>query len=179
MCIKNTTNRFGIVAILLHWIMAALIIGLLIIGLYMVDLPISAQKLKFYGWHKECGLLVLMLAVVRLTWRLRNITPTLADLPRWEALAARIVHGIFYFFMFVQPITGWLITSSAGIPASFFGLFTVPTLVSANAVHQALFTEIHQWSAYALIGVFCLHVGGALKHYVIDKDHILQRMLWP
>jgi cytochrome b561 len=179
MLIKNTEHRFGLIAILLHWIMAIIIIGMLILGLYMADLPISAEKLKYYGWHKEFGILVLMLAIVRLTWRLSNVTPSLLNLQTWERLLARAAHYAFYFFMFALPISGWLLTSAANVPPSFFGLFTLPSLVSASETQRLFFTEIHEWLAFALIGTFCLHVAGALKHFIIDRDDTLQRMLKP
>lgn len=81
--LKNTKESFGLVAICLHWLMAFLIIGLLILGLYMVELPISLQKLKLYGWHKEYGLLVLFLFFLRLSWRILNTTPEL-PIVWWE-----------------------------------------------------------------------------------------------
>lgn len=176
--ITNTKNRFGIMAILLHWIMAILLIGLLALGLYMTRIPISLEKLKLYGWHKEFGMLAFMLVIVRLTWKFRNTTPSL-NLLRWETIAARTVHGAFYLFMFALPISGWIITSAAGLPVSFFGWFLLPNLVSANEAPRILFSEVHQWLAYALIVVFCMHVSAALKHYFINKDNIMQRMLWP
>jgi cytochrome b561 len=176
MQITNTENRFGIVAIFLHWVMAILIIGLLALGLYMVELPISYQKLKLYGWHKEYGLLALMLVIVRLIWRITNTTPSLS-LPLLEKIAARSMHWAFYIFMFAMPITGWLITSAAGLPASFFGLFVLPNLVSPNEELRILFEEIHEWLGYALIAAIVLHASAALKHHFINKDDILRRML--
>ena len=176
MRIINTNDRFGIVTIFLHWVIAVLMIGLLILGLYMVAMPISLEKLKFYGWHKEYGFLVLGLAIIRVFWRLVNLTPELS-LPRWEEIAARSVHWIFYGFMFALPITGWLITSAAGLPASFFGLITLPNLVAPNEELRLLFQQVHQWLGYALIAVIGLHAAAALKHHFIDKDDILRRMI--
>ncbi len=173
---KNTVNAYGWVAIVLHWILAILLIGLLALGLYMVSLPISLEKLKFYGWHKEYGLLALWLAILRLGWRLINKTPYLA-LPLWEKIAARSVHWAFYFFMFVMPLTGWLITSAAGLPASFFGLFVLPDLVNPNEEQRLLFQVIHEWLGYGLIATIVLHTSAALKHHFINKDDILRRML--
>lgn len=177
MILKNTYKQFGIITILLHWLMALLIIGLLALGLYMVRMPISLQKLQYYGWHKEIGILVLMLAVVRLAWRLRNINPTLDSIPVWEQLAARAVHWLFYFFMFAMPITGWMITSSADLPVNFFGLFTLPNLVAASEPNRLFYTEIHEWLGYVLIAIVCMHTAAALKHHFINKDTILRRML--
>lgn len=179
MQIKNTINQFGVIAIVLHWIMAILLIALVALGLYMVRVPISAEKLKLYGWHKEFGILALMLVIVRLTWRLINVTPSLISLPWWERYPARAAHWAFYVLMFLIPVSGWLITSAAGLPVSVFGWFTLPNLVVANEVNRMLFTEIHMWLGYFLIVVFCLHVSGALKHYLINRDDIMQRMIKP
>lgn len=176
MRLKNSESRFGLIAILLHWIMAVLIIGLLAVGLYMVSLPIGLQKLKLYGWHKEYGFLVLALVVFRLSWRLFNITPHLS-LPWFEMLAARLVHLAFYGFMFAMPISGWLVTSAAGLPASFFGLFTLPNLVAPNEEWRTIFQMAHKWLGYGLIALIALHASAAFKHHFINKDDILRRMI--
>lgn len=177
MQIKNSQNNYGIIAILLHWVIAILLIGLLALGIYMVRLPISLEKLKFYGWHKEYGILALMLALVRIAWRFANATPLLNELALWERFAARLVHWAFYVFMFAMPITGWLVTSAAGLPVSFFGLFVLPTLIAPNEAQFNLFAEIHEWLGYGLIATIILHVSAALKHHFINKDDILRRML--
>jgi cytochrome b561 len=174
--LKNNPHHFGLIAKLLHWVMAILIIGMLICGLYMVDLPIGLQKLKWYGWHKEYGFLILGLVSLRLIWRLINITPELS-LPLLEKIAARLAHWAFYGFMFLMPLSGWLVSSAAGIPASFFGLFTMPNLIAPNEDLLQIFRWVHYWSAYALMGLIVIHIVAALKHHFIDKDEILKRML--
>lgn len=176
MRIFNSSKRYGVPAILLHWLIALIMIALLALGLYMVRLPISLEKLKFYGWHKEIGFLLLMLAMFRICWRLINVRPELA-LPTWEKLAALTAHWLFYLIMFALPITGWLITSAAGLPVSFFGLFVIPAIIPPNDQLLHLFELIHRLVAYFLIGLICLHTAAALKHHFINKDDILKRMI--
>lgn len=176
MQIKNSKDHFGIIAIILHWVMAILLIGLLALGLYMVNLPISFEKLKLYGWHKEYGILAFVLVLIRIIWRFANTTPQLS-LPLLEKIAARTVHWAFYGFMFAMPITGWLITSAAGLPASFFGLFVLPNLIDPNPDLIKTFEAIHKWVGYGLIATIILHTFAALKHHFINKDDILRRML--
>jgi cytochrome b561 len=176
MLIKNTQDRFGVVAITLHWVIAVLIIGMLCLGLYMVRLPASFEKLKFFGWHKEFGMLILSLVIIRVVWRFSNVTPELT-MPRWERIAARLVHWMLYAFMVAMPITGWLVSSAADLPISFFGLFVIPTLIAPNKELLDLFATIHGYLAYGLIALICGHVGAALKHEFINKDDILRRML--
>ncbi len=174
---KNTENHFGLVAIFFHWVMAILLIGLVVLGLYMTSLSISAQKLTLYGYHKEFGMLVLFLVMLRIVWRIGNTLPALTSLNIFERFAARAVHWGFYLLMIALPITGWLITSSAGLPVSFFNLFIIPTLGSPSPDLLKLFENIHEWLAYCLIALFCLHVLAALKHHFINKDDILRRMI--
>lgn len=176
--LRNTATRYGWVAILLHWSMALLIIGMLILGLYMTGLPVSLKKLKYYGWHKEWGTLVFMLAMLRILWRVGNPPPPLpAHMPTWQKWAAHSTHICMYLLMLLMPLTGWLLSSSAGFPVSFFGLFVLPDFVSANEAMRLLFTQMHKWLGYGLIALICAHVGAALQHHFIYKDDILRRIL--
>lgn len=176
MQIKNSDTHFGIIAIIFHWLMAILIISLLAVGLYMTDLTIGIQKLKLYGLHKAFGILVLILAILRIIWRLSNKTPMLR-IPKLELIAARLAHLALYAFMLAMPLSGWLMTSAAGLPPSFFGLFTLPSLVAPNDELRELFAQAHEWLAYGLITLIIIHTLAALKHHFIDKDDILRRML--
>lgn len=176
MQIRNNNERYGSIAISLHWLVALLIIGLLSLGLYMTSLPLGPQKLKLYGWHKATGLAVLALVLYRLFWRFINITPELL-LPWWEKLAAQLMHWGLYGLMIAMPLTGWLMSSAAGFPVSFFGLFTVPSLMPANDEWRHLFASMHEYLAYVLIAAITLHILAALKHHFINKDTILRRIL--
>ena len=106
-------------------------IGLIFLGLYMEPLPIHLHKLKLYGWHKEWGILVLLLATLRVLWRFWSPPPPLPmTMPAWQRLAAHSVHFAFYVFMFALPLSGWMISSAAGLPVSFFGIVVLPDLVA-------------------------------------------------
>jgi len=176
---KNTSLKYGLVAIFLHWIMAIIIISLLGLGLYMTQLPLSPEKIKLYGIHKEFGVLVLGLVILRVIWRLSNMNPLLpAYMPNWQKLAAYSAHFAFYIFMFAMPITGWILSSASGFPVSFFGLFTLPNLVQSSENLRFLFGNIHQFLAYLFIATILLHIAGTLQHYVIYKHNLLRRM-WP
>lgn len=175
MIIKNTEQRFGLIAITIHWLMAVLIIGMLILGTYMVTLPIGIEKLKLYGWHKETGVLILALVSFRLFWRLINTNPHLS-MPLLERIAARLAHWALYGLMFAMPMTGWLLSSAAGFSVSFFGLFTLPDLVAPNKALASILGDAHYWLGNALIALLILHTLAALKHHFYDKDDILRRM---
>ena len=179
--IGNTEARFGAVAILLHWSMAFLIIGLAALGLYMVALPdvgFNTRKIMLILFHKEVGLSVLALLAARLAWRLTHVLPQLAaHLPDWQKIVARFVHLCFYALMFALPMTGWLMSSAAGIPVSFFGLFTLPDFLPHDEYLFQQLIDIHKWFGYMLILFICVHVGAALMHHFVLKDDTLRRML--
>jgi cytochrome b561 len=179
--IKNTEGHYGIVAILFHWSMALLVVGLAALGLYMVTLPdvgFNTEKIVLILFHKQVGLLVFFLVVARLAWRVTQALPQLvAQIPDWQKIAARFVHLSFYALMFILPITGWIMSSAAGIPVSFFGLFALPDLVGSDDYLFYQFIEIHKWMGYVLIFLIVIHVGAALRHHFVFKDDTLRRML--
>ncbi len=178
--LANTAERYGVVAIALHWLMAALLITLIGLGLYMVSLPdagFDKIKVTLILFHKEYGMLALALAALRLAWRVGNILPALVErLPDWQKVAARFVHLAFYGLMFALPITGWLMSSAAGIPVYAFG-WILPDYIAHNDDVFHAFIEIHKWLSYALIACISVHVGAAFRHHFIFKDETLKKML--
>ena len=179
--IENTEDRYGTIAILLHWSMAFLVIGLAALGLYMVTLPdigFNTRKVMLVLYHKEFGLLVLVLLVTRLAWRVTHILPRLVEhLPDWQKIAARFVHLCFYALLFALPLTGWLMSSAAGIPVSFFGWFMLPDFVHREDELFRLYIAVHKWLSYVLILFILVHAGAALRHHFVFKDDTLRRML--
>lgn len=175
---RNTPLRYGYVAVTLHWVMAILVIGMLCLGLYMTGLSISLEKLKLYGLHKSFGVLIFMLVIIRLTWRFSSIIPALPfTLATWQKIAAHASHVALYACLLIMPLTGWLMSVTAGIPVSFFGLFLLPAPFATDHQWHEFFRQIHTWCAFGLIGLICIHVAAALQHHFIYKDTILRRML--
>lgn len=178
--IKNTMETYGWFAILFHWVMALLVIFMLCLGLYMASLPDhDPAKFKLISVHKEIGFTILILVILRSLWILNNIKPRLDQLPAWEKWSALIVHGLLYVFMFLLPITGWLMSSAAGHGISFYGWFTIPSILPKNEMLSDLFFDIHSSLAFIFIGLITLHVLAAMKHLIIDKDTIFQRICSP
>jgi cytochrome b561 len=179
--IGNTETSYGIVAVALHWFMAVILIGLVAVGLYMVALPdvgFDTTKIWLILYHKEFGILVLVLATLRLVWRVINALPRLVEhLPEWQKVVARFVHLCFYALMFALPITGWLMSSAAGFPVSFFGLFYLPDLIPYDDYLFQRFIVIHKWLGYALIPLIVIHAGAALRHHFVFRDDTLRKML--
>lgn len=178
MRIKNTKEKYGSVAIALHWFMALLILGQLILGVYMVNFSTELEKAKLFGWHKSVGVLILILITLRLAWRMHNIDPVLPKhIPYWQQLTSKIVHYLLYIVLFCLPPTGWMLSSAAGRSVSFFGLFELPKIINPNEQLAHFFTEAHQWLAFGLIGLLFIHIGAVFQHYIFYKYNLLKRML--
>lgn len=171
--------RYSKVAIILHWLMAALILGQLVGGIVMHKLTYSDLKVAMYQWHKTLGLTVLLLAVLRLVWRWMHRPPTLPQgTPAWQKAASHTTHVALYALMIGVPLAGWAYTSATprGFPTEWFGL-PVPDLPVGEGEAQAmLWKDIHKYLAIATIGLLLLHVGAALQHHFQKRDPVLWRM---
>ncbi len=178
MCFKNTLQTYGVIAKAFHWLMAIFIITLLAVGLIMADMENSPDKFKLYGMHKAFGIIVLFLVVLRLGWKVLDVSPLLpASISKVAQLGAKVVHLGLYILMFAMPITGWLMSSAAGFPVSIFGLFTIPNLVAPDKEFGKNMNELHEALAWILIVLITLHVLAALLHHFYYRDNILRRML--
>jgi cytochrome b561 len=183
---RLVADRYGAVAIALHWTIALAIIGLLALGMVMVRMtPASSLQFELYQLHKSLGITVLVLSILRLGWRLTHPAPPLpTTLKTWEARLARFTHLSFYVLMLVLPLTGWMMVSASvwNLPTIIFGLFRLPhlpvlsTLPDKKPIEEAL-KDIHEWLAVAAFALLLLHVAGALKHHFIARDDTLIRML--
>ncbi len=175
---RNSENQFGTFAKILHWLIALAVIGMSVVGLFMVEMKISPDKIKIYALHKSIGLTILSLMFVRLIWRCYSAPPHSLPMPRWQKNAARFTHFGLYFLLFLMPFSGWMFNSAANFPLRWFNLFAVPDLVSPNKSLQALAGEIHEIGFWLLAALVLLHVVASLKHHFVDRDDTLRRM-WP
>ena len=172
------TDSYTSIAKGLHWLMAILLFGLLALGFYMHDLPLSPQKLQLYSWHKWAGVTAFLLVLVRLAWRVTHIPPALpASMPKLMQLAAHAGHFLLYALMIAIPLSGWLMSSAKGFQTVWFGILPLPDLLDKNKELGQLLAQVHSALNFVLIAVILGHVGAALKHHFIDKDDILTRML--
>lgn len=172
-------NTYHPIAIGLHWLMALLMVGLLIMGLIMKDLPLSPEKLQLYSWHKWAGVSVFVLVWLRLLWRLAHPAPAWpADMPKWQRVLAHTGHALLYVLMVVIPLSGWLMSSAKGVSTVWFGLWPIPDLIGKDKALGDTLAVVHGGLNNLLMAVLLAHVGAALKHHFIDRDDVLRRM-WP
>ena len=165
-------------AVVLHWLIAALIIATFPLGLYMSDLPLSPHKLQLYSYHKWIGIIILSLVLLRVLWRLGHRPPTmLAGMARWQEISAQLVHLGLYALMLAVPLSGWLMSSALGFPVVLFGVLPLPDLIAANKATGELLKTVHEVLNYTLLSLVLLHVLAALHHHFILHDATLRRIL--
>jgi cytochrome b561 len=162
----------------LHWLMAILLFGMLALGFYMQDLPLSPDKLKLYSWHKWAGVTAFLLVGFRLLWRIAHRPPALpGSMPKIMQFAAHAGHLALYGLMLAIPMSGWLMSSAKGFQTVYFGVLPIPDLLDKNKELGDLLALVHQSLNLLFIAVLAGHIGAALKHHFIDKDDILTRIL--
>jgi len=128
--------------------------------------------------HKSFGMTVLMLAVLRLLWRLKNAPPALpAGMRPIERVLARATHVAFYVLLFVMPLTGWMMSSAKNYSVSWFGLFTWPNLIPKNEAAFNALRSTHDILSAVLFTIAVVHILAALKHHFWNRDNVLLRML--
>ncbi|WP_427964938.1 cytochrome b [Altererythrobacter sp.] len=173
-----TQARYSGVAMILHWLIAiAVIVNWRLAENF--EHAEDADKLYWITQHKALGITILILSVLRLLWRFTRRPPELAaSLAGWERSLARAVHVIFYVMLIGLPIGGWVASSFSHYPIDFWGLFNVPLLpVAENKELGHEIAEAHGAGATFLLLLVVLHIVGALKHTLIDKDGNIHRML--
>jgi cytochrome b561 len=175
---QSSSTRYSAVAQGFHWIIAGLIVTQFTLAWIADDLPLGMHKLALLARHKSFGMTVLMLAVLRLLWRLKNPAPELpAGMAPLQRTLARGTHIAFYVLLFAMPMTGWLMSSAKNYSVSWFGLFTWPNLIGKNEHAFDLLRSTHHLLGKVLFAVAVLHILAALKHHFWNKDDVLLRML--
>jgi cytochrome b561 len=168
--------RFTPLARLMHWSMAVMILAMLFVGIGMVSTATERYR-YLLALHRPLGILILVLAVVRLTYRLLNPAPPLpASLPKLQQAAAKISHIVLYALMFIMPLLGWAMLSAAPYPISLVDGFRLPAILSPDAALYAQLRSLHTDFALLFYAVILLHLGAALFHAWVRRDGVFQSM---
>jgi len=175
---KNTKDKWGWLSILFHWLTAFIVVGLFILGLWMVDLTYYDEWYRSAPFmHKSIGVTLFILTVLRIIWRRINEVPepinTHTD---FERKAAGFVHTGLYFLLLAVMLTGYFISTADSRPVDVFGLFKVPAVIHGINNQEDIAGVLHLILASILIGMAVLHGLAAIKHHFINKDRTLKRM---
>ncbi len=186
---RNSEVRYGLVAMLLHWLIALAIIGMLGLGLYMAEFARKGSLAQFelYQLHKSIGITILLLSIFRLGWRLANPVPAYPDSLRpWQKRLAKFSHLGFYALMIAMPLSGWAMVSASplNIPTFLFEAVPWPHLPVLSVLEnrekaEAMFKILHKILASGIFFLLLLHVTAAFWHQYGLRDNLLRRMLPP
>lgn len=169
----NQVTQYSSGAIWLHWLIAFALAAEIAIGFTM---PKDASGFALFQLHKSIGITILILTVVRIGWRLTHERPAKVE-GGLTGFLASAVHVLFYAFMILAPLTGWAVVSSAelDVPTLLFGVVPWPHLPIAQSLNHTI-EEAHELLAFLGLGLFVLHVVGALRHHIARGDDFIGRM---
>ena len=173
MSLRNTYQSYGLISKLLHAIIALLVICMLSVSFFMSDIGIS----NIYTIHKLTGLSILSFAIIMLVWELFNPKPAYPiTMARWEQILAKSVHHCLLLLIILMPMSGWIFSTAAGKPPMLINItLPFPGIAHSQTVIH-LFKDAHKVIAWIIIGLLSLHILVALKHWLLNKDGIMQRM---
>jgi cytochrome b561 len=175
MKITSEPSRFPISMRILHWLMAAMVLAMLFIGVAMVASLLDYHKLV--SIHRPLGIVILILVVVRFVNRRVHKVPLLP--PTMSPMERRVAHVsevLLYALLFIIPLVGWGMLSAGSFPIVMFGALHLPPILPASPVLYSLLRNAHTVLAFLLFGAFLAHMGAVLFHTLVLRDRILSRM---
>jgi len=168
--------RFSPLSRWLHWLMAAMVLAMLFLGIGMAA-TVSDRYRLLVAIHRPLGIAILVLVAIRLVNRLLHPPPPLPDsLPTLQRAAAKASHAVLYALMFLMPLLGWGMLSAAPYPVMIFGSLQLPPILPQSPTLYALLRALHTDCAYLLFAVFLAHLGAALMHGLIRRDGVFDSM---
>ena len=175
---RNSSSRYGLTSIVMHWLVAVTVYGLFALGFWMVGLDYySSWYRRAPDIHKSIGLLLFALMLLRILWRLASPAPAaLASHDRLTRLASHAGHWALYLLLFGVMVSGYLISTADGRGIGVFGWFEVPALITSIPNQEDIAGLVHEYLAWAVLILSGLHALAALKHHFIDRDATLLRM---
>ncbi|SHJ20751.1 cytochrome b [Wenxinia saemankumensis] len=177
---SGSAGRYRGPAQALHWLTALLVLSTLPAGAIMVEegLDRSVQD-ALYLYHKNVGIVILLLVVLRLIYRAIHPAPPLpGHVPPWQRRIAGATHGLLYALVLVMTVSGYLRVEAGDFPIELLDALGVPPLVPLSDDLAGAAQAVHFYARFALIALVLLHAGAALHHLLVARDGVFQRM-WP
>ena len=177
--------RYALTQRLLHWGIAIIVLGVLAGGLTISILDgFKGTKEALggeltgmlYKYHKTFGIVILVAMTIRIIVKLRLGKPEYAQpLSKFDRIASNSVHGLLYLLLLALPILGWLAMGAGGFPVQFFE-WNLPQLIGKDKELYATIMEIHGTCGWLVAVLLILHIGGAMKHWIVNRDGVMGRM---
>lgn len=183
MQLLNSPTGFGTASKFLHWAVFLLftyeyVVANMMLRLKQGDTLLGFTQGTLYNWHKSIGLVLLLLALLRITWRrtvaLPDWAPTLTPA---ERTMSGWTESVLYWCMFLMPVSGYLFVMAGGYGVKLFGIVDLPNLIGINETLASAARLVHVLTSYGIVLAVGLHVGSALRHHLLEGDGFLKRML--
>jgi len=178
MNIRNTNEDYGLIAKILHWLIAICMIGLIPVGWYMSGL--SDERVLYWrllDLHEAIGLSLFIIVPIKVVWRMFSPNPLpLRELSPWERRSARVVHELFIIAIVVIPVTGFLFVASSGEAVRLYDMITIPDIGRLPKGVRDMLSDIHYYVSYGCAALIAVHILAALKHRFVDLNDSLGRM---
>lgn len=173
-------DRYKAPARWLHWLVAAFVLLMVPVGFLMVQQGIGRPlQNALFLFHKNAGVIVALLVLMRLVYRLRNAPPALPEtLPRWQQRVSAVTHGLLYTLIVLMPVSGYVRVRAGGFPIEMLDALGIGSFLPRSEALANAAKSVHYAGALALVILLALHIGAALHHGLIRRDGILGRM-WP
>jgi cytochrome b561 len=169
---------YGGVAKSLHWLIVALVIAQFVVSWSMPEIGRNTRPGTLINLHFSLGAVILLVMTIRFVHRLyAPVALSTVDSSGWERWMAVALHRVFYFVLILGPFLGWASASAHGLPATVFGLFTLPDIAAPKAGWALTAGDIHKVAMWTLLALIGLHVAAALHHHFARHDRVLRRML--
>jgi cytochrome b561 len=161
----------------LHWLTALSLLAVATTALIRDEVASRLARQWLLEGHRHLGLLILVLAALRIALRLRRQThPRPAQAPAMR-IATWLTHAALYAALLALPLLGWALSDAAGKPPHLFGL-ALPALAAEDDDLADRLLAWHQDLAWVLLVLVSLHIAAALWHHFIRRDDVL-RAMWP
>lgn len=181
MRLRNSIQSWGLVARILHWVVAVMIVGQITTGWLSEKETDREASLALIRDHFQFGIILSGLILMRLLWRLTNRPPSPPPHePRWRELVAERVHRLIYALLLILPISGYIVWVHMKAPMDVFGLFTVPALFVPPVEDETLRAGswyVHYFAGWILIGLVVVHILAAIWHQFVLRDRLIRRMI--
>ena len=177
--VSASSVHYGRTAVVLHWLVAALLVGQILFGWFLDDIPRGTPARSIYvNLHKSTGLLLGLLILGRLYWRSRHPAPELpSSFPPWQRVAAKVSHFALYTCMIVMPLSGYIASNYSKYGVKLFNAVQLPPWGTEDRSVYAFFNTTHVVTSYVLVTLIALHVAAALQH-ALRRDGVFSRMLF-
>jgi cytochrome b561 len=176
----SPSDRYSRTAIALHWLVAVAVIVQFSWGWWMQGIPKQpvGPRVDAFNLHKSIGMTIFLVMCVRAWWRWRHPAPPMPAMPAWQANLAHATHMTLYAALFLMPIAGYLGSAFSGYPVKYFGV-TLPAWAGKSDAVKDFMSAVHLTASFVLAAAVVLHVLGAVKHWLLDRDGLVARMGLP